>query len=250
VAESTVDDVIRADGRHIRVEEEPLLGLAFLLPEDGYSCDIVRGIPTGIVEFLSPLSPLCRLTPNPNAAGYWTIFFHDPMRSPSAMSGRSFAAAFNNTMSGSGHVGPGTPGSVMSDRHSLMSQNNNLMSPSTSNQGGMMMGGGGGGFNTSHLMPPSNPHPGRQYEPEVQTIKLQKISGGLGLSIVAAKVSTRDEKYCFPIHASKLKQPLRVSMKLCLCCLHSCCSLIFWQVYAFGERKAVKVNDCFIQFRK
>jgi len=184
-----VDDVIRADGRHIRVEEEPLLGLAFLLPEDGYSCDIVRGIPTGIVEFLSPLSPVCRLTPNPAAAGYWTIFFHDPMRSPSAMSGRSFAAAFNN-MSSSGHVG--TPGSVMSDRHSLMSQNNNHMSSSSMggpNQGMM----GGGGFSTSHLIPQSNPHAaasgGRQYEPEIQTIKLQKISGGLGLSIVAAKVS-------------------------------------------------------------
>lgn len=84
-----MDDVIRGDGRHIRVEEDPILGLQFLLPEDGYSCDIVRGIPPGIVEFLSPLSPVCRLTPNPNAAGYWTIFFQDLMRSPSAMSGMS-----------------------------------------------------------------------------------------------------------------------------------------------------------------
>lgn len=82
VAESTVDEAIRADGRHIRVEEESLIGLAFILPEDGYSCDIVRGIPTGLVDFLTPLSPLCRLTPNPSAAGYWTIYFQDPMRSP------------------------------------------------------------------------------------------------------------------------------------------------------------------------
>ncbi|XP_021958494.1 afadin isoform X3 [Folsomia candida] len=203
VAESTVDDVIRGDGRHIRVEEEPLLGLAFLLPEDGYSCDIVRGIPTGLVEFLSPLSPVCRLTPNTNAAGYWTIFFHDPMRSPSAMSGRSFAAAFNN-MTGSGMV-VGTPGSVIgSERHSFINNhtgvvnnhhhgvigNNMPMSPSSSNS---ILANHHNNhaqqqlFSSNQLMPP----PGAG--PEIQTIKLQKISGGLGLSIVAAKAAGQEK---------------------------------------------------------
>lgn len=192
VAESTVDDVIRGDGRHIRVEEEPLLGLAFLLPEDGYSCDIVRGIPNGLVEFLSPLSPVCRLTPNLNAAGYWTIFFTDPMRSPSAMSGRSFATAF-----GSGGVLGQGPGSVMSERHSFINNHGSVMN----NHGHGYMGNNNMPmsmssnsivanqvqqqlFSPNHLMPPPNPHAG----PEIQTIKLQKISGGLGLSIVAAKV--------------------------------------------------------------
>ncbi len=181
-----MDDVIRTDCRHIRVEEEPLLGLAFLLPEDGYSCDIVRGIPAGIVEFLSPLSPVCRLTPNPNAAGYWTIFFHDPMRSPSAMSGRSFAAAFGNA-----------PGSVISEKHSFINtQNsgsviNNHHHQVMGSNVPMSMSSNSIATNqnnhqqfSNHLMPPPNPHAG----PEIQTIKLQKISGGLGLSIVAAKV--------------------------------------------------------------
>lgn len=83
----------------------------------------------------------------------------------------------------------------MSDRHSLMSHNlsnvNNMsMSMSSSSMAGpnQNMMGGGGGFSTNHLMPPPNPHPARQFEPEIQTIKLHKISGGLGLSIVAAKV--------------------------------------------------------------
>lgn len=39
-----------------RLEEEPDLQLPFLLPEDGYSCDIVKGIPNGLAEFLDPIS--------------------------------------------------------------------------------------------------------------------------------------------------------------------------------------------------
>lgn len=221
MAESTVDEAIRADGRHIRVEEEPLIGLAFILPEDGYSCDIVRGIPTGLVDFLTPLSPLCRLTPNPSAAGYWTIYFQDPMRSPSAMSGRSFAAAFNNLTIGSGgSQPPHTPGSVISDRHSMMNNNNmtnlnmsmsnmsmnSMMGPSNNHLGGAgvlspngSVGGGSGVIGGPHLM--TNGHIGGNppmvngnssgmlsQKPDVHSIKLQKISNGLGLSIVAAKV--------------------------------------------------------------
>lgn len=212
VAESTVDEAIRADGRHIRVEEEPLIGLAFILPEDGYSCDIVRGIPTGLVDFLTPLSPLCRLTPNPSAAGYWTIYFQDPMRSPSAMSGRSFAAAFNNITMGSAGGGHPTP---HSDRHSVQMMNNNnmtnlnmsmsnmsmssmmgapnhsasVLSPNGSVGGGSVVGGHG--MSNGHIGGITNGNSGMipaQKHPEVHTIKLQKITNGLGLSIVAAKV--------------------------------------------------------------
>ncbi len=32
-----------------------MLQLPFLLPEDNYSCDIVRGVPGGLLEFLQPL---------------------------------------------------------------------------------------------------------------------------------------------------------------------------------------------------
>ena len=39
----------------MRLEEDFVLQLPFLLPEDGYSCDIVRGVPGGLVDFVAPL---------------------------------------------------------------------------------------------------------------------------------------------------------------------------------------------------
>ncbi|CAG7837489.1 unnamed protein product [Allacma fusca] len=229
VAENTVDEVIRTDGRHVRVEEEPLLGLAFLLPEDGYSCDIVRGVPAGLIEFLTPLAPLCRLTPNPSAAGYWTIFFHDPMRSPSAMSGRSFATGFtsnvqqqqqlpSNYPNSSGmvssmsnnQINPSTGGAATTNNtmgnHLVGSSNSaaNSSIPSATNHlisGNLQSpsGPGAGGFNpgssvnsgivASNGLLPGSPNRASNLagEPEIQTIKLQKLNSGLGLSIVAAK---------------------------------------------------------------
>ena len=59
----------------VRLEEDPDLHLPFLLPEDGYSCDTIRGIPNGLPEFVSQLgaSGLCQLFTNPNASGSWTV---------------------------------------------------------------------------------------------------------------------------------------------------------------------------------
>ncbi len=53
-----------------------MLQLPFLLPEDGYSCDIVRGVPGGLVEFVAPLQQvgLCVMTPQPTSSGFWTIY--------------------------------------------------------------------------------------------------------------------------------------------------------------------------------
>ena len=39
----------------VRLEEDFVLQLPFLLPEDNYSCDIIRGVPAGLFEFLAPL---------------------------------------------------------------------------------------------------------------------------------------------------------------------------------------------------
>ncbi|KAF3422583.1 hypothetical protein E2986_06206 [Frieseomelitta varia] len=93
VAESVADTLARADGREIRLEEEPTLALALLLPEDGYSCEVIRGVPPGLAEFLTPLQRdgLCRMAPQPTSSGYWTIYMidHNNFRSPSAMSNRS-----------------------------------------------------------------------------------------------------------------------------------------------------------------
>ncbi|XP_048046375.1 afadin [Megalobrama amblycephala] len=73
----TSTDILRGEGGEIRLEEELELHLPFLLPEDGYSCDSMRGIPKGFQEFLEPIcrKGLCKLIPHSNCVGTWTIFF-------------------------------------------------------------------------------------------------------------------------------------------------------------------------------
>ena len=73
------DTLARADGREIRLEEEPTLNLALLLPEDGYSCEVIRGVPPGLAEFLAPLQRdgLCRMASQPTSSGFWTIYMID-----------------------------------------------------------------------------------------------------------------------------------------------------------------------------
>ncbi|XP_054990123.1 afadin isoform X6 [Sorex araneus] len=77
VAENTADELARSDGREVQLEEDPDLQLPFLLPEDGYSCDVVRNLPSGLQEFLDPLCQrgFCRLIPHTRSPGTWTIYF-------------------------------------------------------------------------------------------------------------------------------------------------------------------------------
>ncbi|XP_015022895.2 afadin isoform X7 [Drosophila mojavensis] len=92
MAESVADELTRADGREVRLEESPELHLALLLPDDGFSCDVVRGIPTGLVDFLNPLQQqgMCRLAAQPTSIGLWTVYMHqfNQARSSSAMSNK------------------------------------------------------------------------------------------------------------------------------------------------------------------
>ena len=76
MAEKTADELLHAEGREVKLEEDHSLSLPFLLPEDGYSCDIVRGIPSGLGDMLMPLARagLCRVTPQPNSPSVWTIY--------------------------------------------------------------------------------------------------------------------------------------------------------------------------------
>ncbi|XP_069575174.1 afadin isoform X13 [Brachyistius frenatus] len=77
VAENTADELARSDGREVQLEEDPDLQLPFLLPEDGYSCDVVRSLPNGLQDFLDPLLQrgFCRLVPHPRSPGTWTVHF-------------------------------------------------------------------------------------------------------------------------------------------------------------------------------
>lgn len=56
VAENTADELIRNQGQEVILEEDPQLQLPFLLPEDRYSCEVIRGVPPGLREFLNPLA--------------------------------------------------------------------------------------------------------------------------------------------------------------------------------------------------
>lgn len=106
-AEASADNLIRSEGRQLWLEESLDLLLPFLLPEGGYSCDTVKGIPQGFIEFLEPicqkggrtcswiyelnhifkfllficfifplaLTGLCCLTSLPHSQGEWTAHF-------------------------------------------------------------------------------------------------------------------------------------------------------------------------------
>ncbi|XP_075304789.1 afadin [Odontesthes bonariensis] len=76
-AEASADKLIQSEGQDIQLVESLDLHLPFLLPEGGYSCDTVRGIPQGFREFLEPLCQkgLCSLTSESNSKGDWTVYF-------------------------------------------------------------------------------------------------------------------------------------------------------------------------------
>jgi afadin len=69
VAESTADELARSEGQNVILEEEPELHLPFLLPDDGYSSEKIRGVPPGLKEFLDPLI-------TPGKMLYRTQFLH------------------------------------------------------------------------------------------------------------------------------------------------------------------------------
>nr|XP_034331183.1 afadin isoform X6 [Crassostrea gigas] len=76
IAENMADEQIKSDGREVCLEEDADLQLPFLLPEDGYTCDTIKGIPKGIEEFIDPLAKggLCRMIPQPGTSGDWTVY--------------------------------------------------------------------------------------------------------------------------------------------------------------------------------
>ncbi|KAK5646541.1 hypothetical protein RI129_005005 [Pyrocoelia pectoralis] len=86
-AEGVADELARAEGREVRLHEDPAPPLQLLLPDDGFSCDVVQGVPVGLADFLQPLqaSGLCRLAAQPTSSGHWTVYMNAP-RPPSALS--------------------------------------------------------------------------------------------------------------------------------------------------------------------
>ena len=69
------------------LEEDFELKIPFLIPEDGYSSELIRYIPNGLLDFVSYLSKirigdqeLCIFTVQPTSSGHWTVYFknHQP----------------------------------------------------------------------------------------------------------------------------------------------------------------------------
>lgn len=55
-AEASGDKLVRGEGCDVQLEESLDLRLPFLLPEGGFSCDTMTGIPPGLLQFLEPVS--------------------------------------------------------------------------------------------------------------------------------------------------------------------------------------------------
>ena len=77
MAEENADQLTREDGREVMLEEDPDLQLPFLLPEDGYTSDVLRGVPAGLHDFIEPLQAngLCDFSASPETTGLWTVYF-------------------------------------------------------------------------------------------------------------------------------------------------------------------------------
>ncbi|KAJ8732197.1 hypothetical protein PYW08_014927 [Mythimna loreyi] len=81
------DELYRADGREIRLEESSWLGAGLLIPSDGFSAEVVCGVPPGLAEFVAPLQRggLCRLAHQPHALGVWTVYMCGHAPAPHAL---------------------------------------------------------------------------------------------------------------------------------------------------------------------
>lgn len=79
LAESNADELAREDGRDVVLKEDPDLQLPFLLPEDGYTSDVLKGVPSGLFDFMEPLQAkgLCYFYANEDNTISWTIYFLD-----------------------------------------------------------------------------------------------------------------------------------------------------------------------------
>ena len=54
----------------VMLEEDPDLQLPFLLPEDGYTSDVLRGVPAGLHDFIEPLQARVTIFSSGNMSCY------------------------------------------------------------------------------------------------------------------------------------------------------------------------------------
>ncbi|VDO40275.1 unnamed protein product [Onchocerca flexuosa] len=76
LAEIHADVMAIQDETSIQLEEEPQLQLPFLLPQDGYSAELIRGLSPAFAEVISSLQAqgLCRFLPQNHSSGNWAVY--------------------------------------------------------------------------------------------------------------------------------------------------------------------------------
>ena len=185
VAENTSDEMEKMEGRDIKLEEEPDLQLPFLLPEDDYSCDMVRGIPSGLVEFVQTLVQmgLCHLTIQPTSSGFWNIYMMSAQDNPKVPKDNSPNMMPESAVDSPPQANQMSPNQMPMSSSLLMTQPQSQQMPMHAQS-------------VPQQMPVQHPS-GRLStapapEPEVQILKLQKSNNGMGLSIVAARGLNQD----------------------------------------------------------
>jgi afadin len=72
-AYDVVDQKLILSGYEVHVQEDVNVDLPFLIPEHGYSCDTMKGVPVGLEEYLdsSITNGLCELIVSRESLGYW-----------------------------------------------------------------------------------------------------------------------------------------------------------------------------------
>jgi len=197
IAQNTADEVVKQEGRNLQLHEEVDLQLPFLLPEDGHSCDIIKGLPACLLDFLEILqnSGQCWLWQNTQGPGSWKKFMIKEQQQPNlqqpTLSGSSTNSSATNTNSN------------INNMTTIMSQPLTRPAIHTTDQNGI---------NKQQQQIPTTPLPvpvaavvttpvskpddtidftsqSQQQElgPTVVKLKLSKKNNGLGLSIVAAR---------------------------------------------------------------
>uniref|UniRef100_H2ZJQ2 Afadin n=1 Tax=Ciona savignyi TaxID=51511 RepID=H2ZJQ2_CIOSA len=156
VAQHSADELTKSDGRDISLKEDPDLQLPFLLPEDGYSCDVLRGVPSGLTEFINNslrYEGKWDFSISPDASGSWTVHFTHALH-------------------------PAEPVSHFCNNSSFKHKKRVLI--------------------PIIICPPQSNNsitffPSMALTTFFLTVKLNKRSGGMGLSIVAARGSTEHQ---------------------------------------------------------
>uniref|UniRef100_A0A8R1XRD7 Afadin n=1 Tax=Onchocerca volvulus TaxID=6282 RepID=A0A8R1XRD7_ONCVO len=162
LAEIHADVMAVQDETSIQLEEEPQLQLPFLLPQDGYSAELIRGLSPAFAEVISGLQAqgLCRFLPQNHSSGNWTVYLK-------AGSGIEESVKMTNSLQ------------TLQNKEPIISEMGTL-SNSLREQNQQR-------YNEEISMSSLNSLFGQERNPEIVMISISRGTNGIGLSIVAAQ---------------------------------------------------------------